>query len=129
MTASGGNIRKSPYAAANEAGTRGRHGARPAQREKNGGRPESMGGKKSGVRGNDRGHEASRVAHKPPGVGDEEGGGMVSVVAENPQGSRQGLGAGVDFSQGTDTPKVIELPWGDKTHGGITAGRGVRRKN
>ena len=47
--AGGSNTGKAPSAAANNKGARGRHGARPGQEEKNGGRQESKGGKTSGV--------------------------------------------------------------------------------
>ena len=64
--------------------------------------------------GKEGGHEASGVAHKSSGVGDEEGGREASVVAENPGEYRQGVGGGVEFLQGIDTAKVAELPRGTK---------------
>ena len=73
-------------AAADKEGARGRHGARPGQEEKNGGRQESKGGKTLGVRGDGGGCEASGVAQESHRVGDEEGGRESSGVAENPEG-------------------------------------------
>ena len=61
--ADGSNARKAPSAAADEAGTRGRHGARPGQGEKYGGRWENVGGVTSGVRGNNGGRKVSGVDH------------------------------------------------------------------
>ena len=77
----GGDTGEVPSRVANEAGAWGHHGARPAQRGKKGGRQRNFDGKTSGVQGNDRSHEAFGVAHKSPGVGDEEGGRVASGVA------------------------------------------------
>ena len=74
MRDGGGDTRKSPSVAADEAGAQGRHGEGPAQRGKKGGRQTNMGSKTSGVQGDDGGREASGVPHESPGVGDEEGG-------------------------------------------------------
>ena len=74
--------------------------------------------------GGDGGRKASGEAHESSGVGDEEGAREASGVAENPQGSRQGVGGGVNLPQGTSTPKVAELPRGDKTPRVTTAGEG-----
>ena len=62
-----------------------------------------------------------------PGVGDEGWGREASGVAENPQGSCQGVGGRVDLPQGTDTPRVTELPWGDETPGVNTEPEGATR--
>ena len=83
---------------------------------------ENPAGKSLGLRGGDGGREASRVAHESSGVGDEEGIREASGVAENPQGSRQGVRGGFELPQGTDTPGVAEFPRGDETSGGPTAG-------
>ena len=63
----------------------------PANRGRSGGRRENQAGETLGVLGDNRVHEASRVAHNSPGVGGEEGGHEASGVAENPRGSRQGV--------------------------------------
>ena len=60
--AGGGNTGKDPFAAANKAGAQGRHGVRPANRERSRGQPENQSDKSSGVRGDDWGCEASGVA-------------------------------------------------------------------
>ena len=99
MQASGGNSGKSPSVVADKALTWGRHGARPAQRGILGGRREDEAIETLVVRGGDRGREASGVAHKSPGVGDEEGGCKASRVAENPQGSHQEVSGGVELPQ------------------------------
>ena len=65
--------------------------------------------------GNIRGREASGVTHQSSGMGGEEGGCEASEVVENPRGSRQGVGGGIELPQGNNTPGVAELPWGDKT--------------
>ena len=96
-----GKTGKFPSGAANEAGMRGCHGARQAQRGRQGIRPENR--------------DASGVDHKSPGVGDEEGGCKASGVVEKSQGSRQGVGGGVKSAQGNDTPVVTELSQRDKT--------------
>ena len=101
-----GDTRKASFAAANKAGAGGHHGARPAKRVRFAGRRENPAGKFSGVRGNNRGREASGVAHKSSGVADKEEGREASGVAENPRGSRQGVGGRVKLPQGTDTPGV-----------------------
>ena len=111
--AGGGDTRKYSSAAANKAGARDHHGASPTQKGQKEGRQENKGGKTLGVRGNDRGREASEVAHESPGVGEKEGGRDASGVAENPRGSRHGVGGGVESPQGTNTPGVAELSWGD----------------
>ena len=120
--ASGGNTRKSPSVAVDKAGSQSRHGARLANRGRSRGRRENHSNKSLGVRGEDGGHEASGVAHESPRLGDEEGGGKTSGVAENPQGSQQGVGGGVESSQGTDIPGVAEFPRGDKNPGVTTVG-------
>ena len=71
--ASGGNTGKSPSAASGEAGARGPHGARPAQRRIHGGGRENKAGETSGVRGDNRVCKASGVDHESPVVGDGEG--------------------------------------------------------
>ena len=43
-------------------------------------------------------------------------------MAENPGGDRQGVGGGVEFPRGNDTPGVEELPRGYKTSGGTPEG-------
>ena len=79
--ASGGNTRKAPSAAVDKAGEWRPHGAKPAQRGRSGVRRENQAGETSGVWGNDRGYKSSGVAHKSPGVGDEEGCRKASGVA------------------------------------------------
>ena len=69
------------------------------------------------------------MAHESPGLGDKEGGREASGVAENPQGSRQGVGGGVELQQGTDTPGVAELPLEGKTPRVTIAGEGTPRKD
>ena len=64
MQAGGGNTRKAPSAATDEAGVWGRHGARLVQKGGQGGRQEKSTGKTSGVWGDDRVREASMVAHE-----------------------------------------------------------------
>ena len=56
-------------------------------------------------------------AGESSGVGEGEGGPKASGVAENPRGGCHGVGMGVDFLRGTDTPGVEELTWGYKTSG------------
>ena len=80
--------RKSPSATADEAGMRGRHGARQGQGDKNGGRQEFEGAEPSGAGGNNGGHEASRVDPETHRVRGEEGDHKASRVAENPGGGR-----------------------------------------
>ena len=113
--AGGGNSGKASSTAADEAGARGRQGVRPVQRGRVAGQRENSASKSSGVRGNDGGYEASGVAHNYSVVEDEEGGRKAFGVEENPQGSCQGLGGGVESPQGTDTPVVADLPRGDET--------------
>ena len=71
-----------------------------------GGQQENTGGENLGVRGDNGGREASRVA-------------------ENPQGSCQGVGRGVKSPQGNNTPGVTELPQEDKNPRVTTEGEGV----
>ena len=59
---------------ADEAVTRGRHGARQGQGEHEGGRQEKVGAEPLGVGGNNAGREASRVDPESYGVGEGEGG-------------------------------------------------------
>ena len=66
MRAGGGNTGKAPSVAVDESGVRGRHRARPAQRGQKGGWKENKAVETSGVRGDDRGLEASGVAHDSP---------------------------------------------------------------
>ena len=120
-----GDIGKSTSAASDKAGAGGRHGARPGLRGRIAGRKEKPADEYSGVWGDERGCEASGVAHESSGVGDEEGGREASGVAENPRGNHQGVGGGVELPQGIDTPGVAEFPWGDKTPGVSTKGEGV----
>ena len=63
VTAGRGDTGKAPSAAADKAGAQGRHRASPAQRGRSGGRPEKQVVKTSRVQGNDRGRDASGVAH------------------------------------------------------------------
>ena len=114
------NTGKSPSAAADEAGARGRHGARPAQGGKKGGRQEKTSGKTSGVQGDNRGREASRVAHESPGVGDEEGGREASGVAENSWGPPQS-GQGSRLATGRRHHRSGRGARGDKPPRGPTA--------
>ena len=46
-------------------------------------------------------------------------------MAENPGVDRQVVGGEFDLPQGIDTPGVEEFPWGDKTSGVPTEGKGV----
>ena len=133
VQASGGETGKSPPAAANEEGTRGRHGARPAQRGRQGGRRKNQVGNTLGVWDNSGGREASGVDHKSPKVRDKEGGREASEVTENPRGSHQGVGRGVELPQGNNTPGVTEFPRGmkppegpprERAHRGRTDGGG-----
>ena len=50
-------------------------------------------------------------------------------MAENPQGSRQGVGWGVESPQGIDTPGEAEFPQRDKTPGVTTMGEGEPRED
>ena len=122
--AGGSDTRKPPSGAADKAGTRGRHGVRPGQGKKNGGRRENAGDVTLGVQGNNRGRKASGVDHESHRVGEGEGGREASGVEENPGGGRHGVGGGVEWTQGADTPGVAEGPIGDKTPGGPTAAQG-----
>ena len=79
----GSDIVKSPSVAADKEGTRGRHGARLGQGEKNGDRRENAGSVTSGVQSNNRRNEASGVAHESHGVEEGEEGHEASGVAEN----------------------------------------------
>ena len=108
--AGGGNTRKASCAASNKAGAWGRHGARPAQRASFAGRRKNLAGESLGLRGDDEVRKTSGVAHDSSGVGDKEGGREASGVAENPRGCHQGVGGGVELSQGNNTPGVSELP-------------------
>ena len=63
-----------------------------------------------GVRGENRGREASGVAHESPIVGDKERVRKASGVAENPQGSHHRVDRGFELPQGADNPRVAELP-------------------
>ena len=56
---------------------------------------------------------------------DIEGGPEASRVAENSGGDCQGLGGGVEFPRGTDTPRLEEFPRGDSTSGVTLKGNGV----
>ena len=123
--AGGVNTRKASSAATGKVGAGGRHAARPEQRGRLAGRQENPASESSEVRGDDSGREAFVVAHKSPGVGEEEGGSKASRVVENPRGYRQGVGGGVESPQGTDTPGVADFPRGDETPGVTTAGEGV----
>ena len=58
------------------------------------------------VKDDNGGHKAYRVDHKFPGVGDKEEGREASGVANNPLGSCQGVGEGVELPQGNETPGV-----------------------
>ena len=109
-----GDTRKASSAAANQAGARGRHGARLELRGMFEGRWDNPASKFSVLWGDDRVCEASGVANDFSGVGDKEGGHEASGVTENPRGSCQGVGEGVKSPQGTDTPGVTELPRGMK---------------
>ena len=93
------------------------------------GRGRHKSGKTSGVRGDDVGRNASGVAHKSPGVGDEERVREASGVVENPWGSHHRVGRVVELPQGADTPGVAELPQGDKTPGGTTVSEGGSRED
>ena len=48
-------------------------------------------------------------------MGGKEGGREAYRVAKNLGGDHQGVQRGVEMSQGIDTPRVYELPQGDKT--------------
>ena len=63
VRASGCDTRKAPSTVADEAGAQARHGEKPAQRGQKGGPQENKAGKTSGVQGNNRGRDASGVAH------------------------------------------------------------------
>ena len=110
----GSDARKSPSAATDKAGTRGRHGARPGQGEKYGGRWENVGGVTSGVRGNKGGCEASVVDHDSHVVGEGKGGRKASGVAEYPGGGRHRVGRGVESPQVADNPEWPRGPGGVK---------------
>ena len=113
--AGGGKSGKASSTAANKAGASGRHGARPVKRGRVAGWRENSASKSLGVRGDDRGREVSGVAHDTSVVGYEEGGRKAFEVEKNPQGSRQGVGGGVESPQGTNTPGVAEVPRGKNT--------------
>ena len=81
------------------------------------------------MRGNNEVREASGVAHEYPGVRDKEGGREASRMAENPWGSCQGVGGGVKFPQGNDTPGVAELSQGEKTPRVTTVGASKPRED
>ena len=68
-----GYTKKAHSAADDETGARSRYGARPAQRGRQGGRQKKHEGKTSGVWGDNRGREASRVAHESPEWGTRRG--------------------------------------------------------
>ena len=78
--ASGSDGRKIPYATANEAETRGRHGARREQGAKKGGRRGWERAEPLGVGGDSGGREASGVDPETHGVEGEEGGRKASGV-------------------------------------------------
>ena len=122
--AGGGNTGNESSAAADKARVGGRHRARLGNRGRSGGRRDNPYSKSLGLQGDDRGYMASKVAHESSGVGDEEGGREASRVAENPRGSRQGVGRGVKSPQGINTSRVAELPRGDETPGVTTTGEG-----
>ena len=83
-----------------------------------------------GSEGRQRGPRGLRSGTGFPRSGGREGGGRkASGVAENPQGSRQGVGGGVESPQGTNTPGVTELPRGGETPGVTTAGEGAPRED
>ena len=94
-----GDTGKSSSVTADKAGAGGRHGGTPEQREGFTGQRETPASDSSGVQGDNKGREASGVAHKSLVVGDEEGGCEASEVAENPRKYRQGVG-GVQLSTG-----------------------------
>ena len=120
-----GNTGKASSAAADESGVGDCHGARPEQRGRFTGRRENPAGESSEVQGNNGGCESSGMAHNSSGVGDKAGGREASGVAENPRGYRQGVGGGFEFPQGTNTPRVAELPRGDETPRATTASERV----
>ena len=124
-----GDTGKASSVDSDKVGAGGRHGARLAQRARFAGRRENPADESLGMRGDDRGREASVVAHESSGVGVQEGGGEASGVAENPWGYRQGVGGGVELPQGTNTPGVAELPLWDKTPGVTTTGKGIPRED
>ena len=95
----GSNGRKAPSATADEAGTRGRHGAWHEQGAKKGGRRGWEGAEPLGVGGNLGVCEASKVDPETHGVEGEEGGREASGVEENPGTGRHGVGRGVELSQ------------------------------
>ena len=88
-----------------------------------------MSGETSGVRGDNRGREASGVAHESPRVGDDEEGHEASRVAEKPWGSRHGLSGGFKSPQDANTPGVTKLTRGDKIPGGTTVSEGSLRED
>ena len=64
-----GDTRKASSAAADKAGAQGRHGVRPANRGRSGGRCDNEASETSGLQGNDRGRKASIVAFEYLRVG------------------------------------------------------------
>ena len=104
--AGGGDTGKAPSVAADEAGARVRHWARPTQRGRSGGMRGKKAGKTSGVWDDNRGCEATGVSQESPRVGDNGVGRKASGVAENPQGSCQGVGGGVESPRVNSTPIV-----------------------
>ena len=91
--------RKAPSAASNKVGTQGRRGAKQGQEGRNGGRRKNVGAVTSGVRGNKRGREASRVNPESHRVGEREGDRTASGVAENPGRGSHGV-----VREGVPTP-------------------------
>ena len=54
--------------------------------------------------------QRENLAGNSYGVGEGEGGGEASGVAENPRGDFQVVGGGVESPRGTNIPRVEELP-------------------
>ena len=75
--------------------------------------------------GGGEGHEAYGGASDPSGVRGNGRGCEDYGVAENPGGDSQGVGGGVESSQGIDNPGVDALPRGDKNLQVATKGDGV----
>ena len=134
--AGGRDVRKSPFATADKAGMRGRHGAWQEQGAKNGGRRDWEGIEPLGVGGNSGGREVSGVEENPGGGRHGVGGRVESFQDDStPNGMGRGVEScqddlttnrvvgGVELSQYDSILREVEGPRGDETPGALTVSR------
>ena len=107
-----GDTGKSPSAAVNETEARGCYGARPAQKGGQGARRKKHAEKTLGVRGDDRGRNASRVVHESPEWGTRRGAARPQEWRKTHRGPARELAGESSYHREPTPPEWQRCPGG-----------------